>query len=82
MTRYRVTQKPDIVTWDMISGHFVAVIGENADIGGGNNPDGVNLKLLEDHDDSLLTSGNPRKFRHGIYLVYTWYILSAFVIGQ
>ncbi len=40
MTRYRVTQKPDIVTWDMISGHFVADIGENADIGGGNNPDG------------------------------------------
>ena len=27
-----------------------------------------------------LTSGNPRKFRHGIYLVYTWYILLAFVI--
>jgi hypothetical protein len=26
------------------------------------------------------TSGNPRKFRHGIYLVYTWYILLAFVI--
>lgn len=25
-------------------------------------------------------SGNPRKFRHGIYLVYTWYILLAFVI--
>jgi hypothetical protein len=24
----------------MISGHFVADIGENADIGGGNNPDG------------------------------------------
>jgi hypothetical protein len=23
----------------MISGHFVADIGENADIGGGNNPD-------------------------------------------
>jgi hypothetical protein len=27
------------VTWDMISGFFVADIGENADIGGGNNPD-------------------------------------------
>ena len=27
-----------------------------------------------------LSSGNPRKFRHGIYLVYTWYILLAFVI--
>jgi hypothetical protein len=26
------------------------------------------------------SSGNPRKFRHGIYLVYTWYILLAFVI--
>ncbi len=25
-------------------------------------------------------SGNPRKFRHGIYLVYTRYILLAFVI--
>jgi hypothetical protein len=31
------------VTWDMISGFFVADIGENADIGGGNNPspDGI-----------------------------------------
>ena len=29
---------------------------------------------------TLHTSGNPRKFRHGIYLVYTWYILLAFVI--
>ena len=28
----------------------------------------------------VVSSGNPRKFRHGIYLVYTWYILSAFVI--
>ena len=27
-----------------------------------------------------VSSGNPRKFRHGIYLVYTWYILLAFVI--
>jgi hypothetical protein len=27
------------VTCDTISGHFVADIGENADIGGGNNPD-------------------------------------------
>jgi hypothetical protein len=27
------------VTWDTISGHFVTDIGENADIGGGNNPD-------------------------------------------
>ncbi len=25
-------------------------------------------------------SGNPRKFRHGIYLVYTWYMLLAIVI--
>ena len=28
------------MTCDTISGHFVADIGENADIGGGNNPDG------------------------------------------
>jgi hypothetical protein len=28
------------VTCDTISGHFVTDIGENADIGGGNNPDG------------------------------------------
>ncbi len=28
----------------------------------------------------MMSSGNPRKFRHGIYLVYTWYILLAFVI--
>ncbi len=38
----------------------------------------------EDADDSEpvvpMTSGNPRKFRHGIYLVYTWYILLVFVI--
>ena len=27
-----------------------------------------------------LESGNPRKFWHGIYLVYTRYILSAFLI--
>ncbi len=26
------------------------------------------------------SSGNPRKFRHGVYLVYTRYILLAFVI--
>jgi hypothetical protein len=29
------------VTCDTISGFFVTDIGENADIGGGNNPDGV-----------------------------------------
>ncbi len=27
----------------------------------------------------MAPSGNPRKFRHGIYLVYTMYILLAFV---
>ncbi len=32
-------EKPDIVTCDTISGHYVTDIGENADIGGGNNPD-------------------------------------------
>jgi hypothetical protein len=31
------------VTCDMMSGHFVADIGENADIGGGNNPDVVQV---------------------------------------
>ncbi len=40
MTRYR-GEKPDIVTCDTISGHFVTDIGETADIGGGNNPDGT-----------------------------------------
>jgi hypothetical protein len=32
------------VTCDTISGHYVADIGENADIGGGNNPDGEAAK--------------------------------------
>jgi hypothetical protein len=43
-----------------------------------------NLKTCDitaPHRDLRLgSSGNPRKFRHCIYLVYTWYILLAFVI--
>jgi hypothetical protein len=35
------------VTWDLISGYFVADIGENADIGGGNNPDVIPLLNVE-----------------------------------
>jgi hypothetical protein len=40
----------------MISGHFVADIGENADIGGGNNPD----EEVASHHDSVCRSGAMR----------------------
>ena len=35
---------------------------------------------IPDELEPAPASGNPRKFRHGIYLVYTMYILLAFVI--
>jgi hypothetical protein len=40
----------------------------------------IHYNISIHYNSVIMASGNPRKFRHGIYLVYTWYILLAFVI--
>ncbi len=46
------------MTWDTISVHFVTDIGENADIGGGNNPD-ASLSSTESDSVELRLAAAP-----------------------